>query len=343
MVKQRVKVTMEDVARLAEVSSATVSAVINGNVVVSPLRTKRVREAMEALDYHPDQVARSLKVGRTFVIGMVIPDVTNAFFPEVIRGVEDSARAAGYSVILCNSNEDSSQEERHLNVLFSRRVDGVLLAYADSAAAYDRLLRRRSPLVFFDRIPTGMHRGAVGTDNITASQEATRHLVELGHRDIAFVAGDLRLSPHADRLEGFRRAMHEFHLPIHDRYLEYGDLSVETGYRLCKKLARLESPPTAIISSNNKMMLGILRALRELDLHCPEQVSVIGFDDPMWTEFFNPPLTVVAQRGEEIGRRAFQMLLTKIEGKPVETDHRGELVLLDAALRIRQSTAPPCR
>ncbi len=331
---------MEDVARLADVSSATVSAVINGNVVVSPERTKRVRAAMEALDYHPDQVARSLKVGRTFVIGMVIPDVTNAFFPEVIRGVEDSARAAGYSVILCNSNEDSEQEERHLNVLFSRRVDGVLLAYTNHAAAYDRLHRRRFPLVFFDRIPTGVHRGAVGTDNIAASHEATRHMVQLGHRDIAFVMGDLRLSPHADRLEGFRRAMQEFHLPILDPYVEQGDLSVETGDRICRKLMSLPTPPTAIISSNNKMMLGILRALRELNLRCPEQVSVLGFDDPLWTEFFNPPLTVVAQRGEEIGRRAFSMLLSKIEGG---VDSRGELVLLDAALRVRRSTAPPCR
>lgn len=341
MARQTPKVTMEDVARLAGVSPATVSAVINGNVVVSPKRTKRVREAMEALDYHPDQVARSLKIGRTLVVGMVIPDVTNAYFPEVIRGVEDRARMAGYSVILCNSNEDGEQEERHLDVLLSRRVDGVLLAYANNPAACERLLRRNFPLVFFDRIPAGLHRGAVGTDNVAAAQQVINHLVALGHKDIAFVTGNLSLSPHADRLEGFRKAMQEHRLPILDPYLRHGDLSVETGCRMGHELLRLPSPPTAIVSSNNKMMLGILRALRELKVSCPEQVSVVGFDDPMWTEFFNPPLTVVAQQGEAIGRRAFEMLLSKIEGSGQE---RGaELVLLSASLRVRQSTSPPCR
>jgi DNA-binding LacI/PurR family transcriptional regulator len=262
---------------------------------------------------------------------------------EVIRGVEDSARAAGYSVILCNSNDDVAQEQRHLSVLSSRRVDGVLLAYANSAASYDRFWRRRFPLVFFDRIPAGMHRGAVGSNNVASSYAVTRHLIELGHRDIAFVTGDMRLSPHVDRLEGFRLAMQEFHLPILDHYVEHGTLSMDTGYRLCRKLLQLDLPPTAIISGNNRMMLGMLRALRELNLCCPEQISIAGFDDPMWTEFFNPPLTVVSQQGEEMGRRAFGMLLSKIEGKPIEAEIRGELVVLDTELRVRQSTGPPYR
>ena len=143
-----VKQTMRDVARLAGVSIATVSAVINGTVKVSEVRSKRVREAMEALDYYPDQVARSLKMGRTDVIGMVIPDITNVFFPQVIRGVEDAARKRGYSVILCDSNEDPEEERRHLDTLFSRRVDGVLIACSDSTAGYEHLMRRRFPIVF---------------------------------------------------------------------------------------------------------------------------------------------------------------------------------------------------
>jgi len=332
---------MKDVARLAGVSNATVSAVINGTATVSPDRSLRVRQAIEAIDYHPDQVARSLKVGRTLVIGMVIPDVTNTFFPAVIRGVEDAASIEGYSVILCNSNEDASQEQCHLNTLLSRRVDGVLLAYVDNSLSYDRLLRGRVPIVFFDRIPQVVHRGAVATDNAAACNMATQHLIKLGHSEIAFIAGNLRLSPHVDRLAGFRAAMQKNDLPIRDRFLKLGDLSSETGYRLGLELLHQDDPPTAVISSNSKMLLGLLRAIREAQFSCPERVSVIGFDDHVWSEFFNPPLTTVAQPCYEMGRMAFEMLLKRIGGEESETTQPGETVLLNAELHLRQSTAPP--
>jgi DNA-binding LacI/PurR family transcriptional regulator len=310
---------------------------------VSEKRTARVLEAMAAIDYSPDQIARSLKVGRTSVIGMVIPDVTNAFFPEVIRGVEDAARMHGYSVILCNSNEDPKQEERHLNMLSGRRVDGVLLACANNAAAYDRMLRRRFPIVFFDRIPESAHHGAVGTDNLDASYQATKHLIALGHRDIAFIAGNLSLSPHAKRLEGFRTAMQEANLTIGQQYLRLGNLQVESGYQNGLHLLQLPVPPTAIISSSNKMLLGLLRAMRERNVRCPDELSVIGFDDHLWSEFFDPPLTSVAQPSYEIGQLAFQMLLKEINGQADEHRTEGQVVLLKASLRVRSSTAPPRR
>jgi LacI family transcriptional regulator len=332
---------MQDVARLAGVSVATVSAVINGTATVSAKRSERVREAMAAIDYSPDQIARSLRVGRSGVIGMVIPDVTNAFFPEVIRGVEDSARQEGYSVILCNSNEDPEQEERHLNMLASRRVDGVLLACTNYAAAYDRLLRRRFPIVFFDRIPEVAHHGAVGTDNLDGSYQATLHLIEQGHRDIAFIAGNLLLSPHAKRLEGFRKAMGEAKIPVHDQYLRFGNLQLESGYQNGLQLLSLSNRPTAIISSSSKMLLGLLRAMRELDVRCPAQVSVIGFDDHVWSEFFHPPLTCVSQPSYDIGQRAFQMLLRRLQKDHEPTQMENQIVLLKAQLRVRESTAPP--
>jgi LacI family transcriptional regulator len=341
MSRQKRKYTMQDVARLAGVSVATVSAVINGTATVSARRTERVREAMAAIDYSPDQIARSLKMGRTSVIGMVIPDVTNAFFPEVIRGVEDGARTHGYSVILCNSNEDPEQEERHLNMLSGRRVDGVLLACTNNATAYDRMLRRRFPIVFFDRIPESPHQGAVGTDNLDASFQATRHLIEQGHRDIAFLAGNLSLSPHAKRLEGFRKAMQEANLPVSQQYLRLGNLQIESGYQNGLQLLELPAPPTAIVSSSSKMLLGLLRAMRERHVRCPEQLSVIGFDDHVWSEFFNPPLTSVAQPSYEIGRIAFEMLLKQLNRETDSQIVEGQVILLKATLRIRESTAPP--
>lgn len=336
-----VKNTMRDVARLAGVSVATVSAVINGTAVVSEKRSKRVRDAIEALDYYPDQVARSLKVGRTDVIGMVVPDITNIFFLEVIRGAEDAAREEGYSVILCDANENPEEERRHLNTLFSRRVDGVLIACSDPSAGYEHLMRRRFPIVFVDRIPRGLTRSAVSTDNVEAGLRAANHLIKLGHERIAFITGQLGLSPHYGRLEGFRRAMQARGLPIRGEYLREGDLRIETGRRLGLELLSLNPRPTAIISSNNKMLLGLTGAVAELGVPCPAGVSLVGFDDSVWTEHFTPGLTVIAQPAYEIGRASFAMLHSRMQQEDGETNDEPALKLLPAELRVRGSTAPP--
>lgn len=334
------KCTMRDVARLAGVSVATVSAVINSTAHVSERRTQRVREAMEALDYYPDQVARSLKVGRTDVIGMVIPDITNPFYPEVVRGVEDAAREQGYSVILCNSNEDPEQERRLLDTLFSRRVDGVVIACSDSSTAYDTLLRRRFPIVFVDRIPLGLTAGCVATDNVDAGFSATQHLIELGHERIAFIAGRLIVTPHADRLEGFRRAMQAHGLPVREEYLRMGSHTVEAGWQATAELLALKERPTALISSNNKMLMGLLGAVATLNVRCPGEVSIIGFDDYAWTEHFTPRLTMIGQASYQMGHTALEMLVSQVRAtgeKPKQ-----DMLLLKAELKVRDSTAPPC-
>lgn len=334
------KYTMRDVARLAGVSIATVSAVMNGTVTVSEKLTQKVMGAMKALDYHPDQVARSLKVGKTQVLGMVVPDLTNAFFPEVIQGAEDAARLQGYSIILCNSNEDPEQERRHLSTLFSRRVDGVLLACSDAAAAYDSLVRRRFPIVFLDRIPQGAPAG-VSTDHLDAGYKATRHLIELGHERIAFITGNLRHSPHFDRLGGFRKAMQEHNLPIREEYLKMGEWTLEGGYQSGIGLLRSAEPPTAIIPSNNRMLLGVLRAANELKVRCPEEVSLVGFDDFPWTQHITPPLTVLGQPAHAIGKKALEMLLVKIRAGEGKEESADSLVQLTAALKVRSSSAGP--
>jgi LacI family transcriptional regulator len=286
-----IKRTMRDVARLASVSVATVSAVINSSATVSETRAKRVRDAMEALDYYPDQVARSLKVGHTNVVGMIVPDITNNFFPQLIRGAEDAAR--------------------------------------------------RFPIVFVDRIPRGMVHGGVATDNVEAGARATNHLIDMGHERIAFITGKLGLSPHYGRLDGFRKAMQARGLPIREEFLREGDLEIETGRRLGIELLSLNPRPTAIISTNNRMLLGLVGAFNGLGIPCPEGVSVVGFDDAVWTEHFNPGMTVMAQPAFEIGKAAFDMLLTKMTATEAEEVEEPGLQLFPAQLRVRGSTAPP--
>lgn len=342
MPKKTTTTTMRDVARLADVSVATVSAVINGTAVVSPVRAERIRKAMEVLDYHADQIARSLKTGRTHVVGMVIPDVSNSFYPQVIMGAEEVARVANYSVILCNANEDAAQEQRQLATLFSHRVDGVLIACSDPEIAMDRLLRRRFPIVCFDRIPAGFRGDAVSTDNFAGGYEATRHLLKLGHKRIAVLAGRAQLSTHSGRLDGFRRAMQEADLVVRQEHCLIGGLKAEFGYDLGLSLFRSAEPPTGVFCSNNNMLLGFMRALGEAGVNCPRQISVVGFDDYAWTENFHPALTTVAQPARELGRRAMQLLLSRLEISSQEhVNAEYQRVVLPPELRVRASTAPP--
>jgi LacI family transcriptional regulator len=333
---------MRDVARLAGVSTSTVSAVINETVVVSPERRAKVLRAMEVLDYQPDAIARSLKTGRSNAIGIIVPDITNAFFPEVVRGAEEAAQAAGYSVLLCDSREDYNVEERQLSALFSRRVDGVIIACCVDSRAHESMVRRRVPVIFVDRLPPANSVNTVSTDNVQAGQIAAEHLIALGHQRIGMLAGHLDLSPHRDRLEGFRRAMQEAHLPILSEFLVTSNVQVEDGVRAGDQLLNLPDPPTAIIASNNKLLLGVLQAVDERGLTLPKDLSLLGIDDYLWNSHFNPTLTAVAQPTREIGRSSFELLLQMIS-QPLEEPAPVVQLRIPAELRVRKSTAPPTR
>ena len=336
---QRSKYTMKDVARLAGVSVTTVSVVINQTLPVSEERRKKVYAAMEALDYHPDAIARSLKTGRSRVIGIVVPDVTNAFYPEVVRGIEDAAQRLGYSVLLCDSNEDPVREQEHLKTLFSQRVDGILLGCCTDSTAYATLHRRGVPIVFLDRLPPVAIESSISTDNEQAAIMATQYLLALGHTRIALLAGHIGLTPHRDRMEGFRKAMQEASLPIRDEYLVTGQIQIPDGFEACRDLLRLPVPPTAIMVSNNKLLLGVLQAFEEEKIRIPDQVSVLGFDDYIWNRYFNPSITAVAQQTFAMGQQGFELLHTMMEGKGSAAAARH--VRLSAELRLRSSTAPP--
>jgi len=334
--------TMVDVARLADVSVGTVSAVLNMSSAVRPRLSERVQEAIRALDYHPNQIARSLKLQCTHTIGMVVPDIANPFFTSVVRGVEMEGQQRGYSIILCDTNEDLEQERRQLSILFSRRVDGVLISSSNYDAAKDRLTRRRFPIVFFDRIPRGYKGDAVLTDNASAAYRAVSYLIRLGHRRVAIIGSALDFSVAADRVEGYRKAMQEAGLPILTPYLQQGDFKLESGYRCGLELLSLPDPPTAIFSCNNLMTLGLMGAIVEQKIACPDQVSVLGFDDFDWAASFNPRLTAMAQQMLEMGRSAMEMLVQRIESPVADPEgEQGRIVVLEAELRVRDSTGPP--
>lgn len=332
--------TMRDVARLAGVSISTVSAVVNNKGIVSPELTARVEKAIEAMGFSPHEGARGLRIGRTHIIGLVLPDITNPFFVEVMRGVEDEAIKNGYEVMVCNSNDQAALETRHLNALHAQRVDGILLAPADSYAAREVLVRGRAPVVFVDCVPMMAKVTCVVTDNFQASYEAIRYLIGLGHQRIAVISGRLVHSTSIDRVEGCRKAMQETNFPFREESLRQGDSHIESGYRIGLNLLKSSEPPTAIFTLNNRMALGILRALRELGIPCPEHVSLMSFDDPDWAEVFSPSLTAIQQPTYEIGNRAVELLLQSIQQAEEESEVEPRQVLLKSSLRIRGSTAP---
>ena len=340
--------TIRDVSLLAEVSVATVSAVINGKPVVSEVLTKRVRHAIEALDYHPDFLARSLRMQRSHILGIVMPQFASSYYAEVLRGVEDVASQHGYSILVSNSRGDAEQERKEIFALISRRVDGILLATADPYFAYQRQFTRNFPLVLFDRFPPAFMGAVVATDNVGASVEATNHLIQLGHQRIAIIAGTKGISAADERIEGFRRAMNEAGLTVRQEYLKYGDFNMRGGWECALELIKLPLPPTAIFSHNYEMTLGLMRALAEMGVPCPQQVSILGFDDFVlgsdgfsWATMFSPKLTCVAQPSYEIGQRAAEALMKRTRQPEGENLGEEAFIRLPAELRIRESTAPP--
>ena len=296
---------------------------------------------MQALDYRPNELSRSLKSKRTRTVGVVVPDITNPFYAEAFRAIVSAAREQDITVILCDTNNDVSLERRHLDELYGRRVDGVLVACTDSRTSYDSVARRRLPTVFFELIPLAGLFMAVSTDHIAAGRLATRHLLELGHERIAFLTTNRHLSANAGRMEGFHSTMREARLPIKPEYLRHDLSGPQDGYAQMLELLGLPEPPTALLASSTAILLGVARALAEQGVNCPEEISLMGFDQINLAENFIPPLTTVAQPVTRIAGDAFRLLMSAGDARSSD-DSRGPVVeLLQPFLRIRCSTKEP--
>lgn len=342
MAKQRM-CTMREVAKFANVSISTVSAVINNKGIISPKLTARVLRAVRVLGYSPHQEARGLRVGRNHLIGMVIADVANPFYVGILRAFEHAAKDSGYDVMICDSDDQIDIEHSHLGALHARRVEGIVLAPVDSYAARAVALRSPVPMVFVDSVPLNAKVNCVVTNNSEASYEAINYLLRLGHRRIAVVSTRPFQSTTVERLEGCQRAMQEAGLPAREEYIPADMPEIEGAY-LCvlRFLGNSPEPPTAIFSINNRVSVGALQALRELAIPCPERVSVLGFDDPAWAVISKPALTSVRQPADEIGKCAVELLLRMIESAEEEVAKEPEQIVLKSSLHIRESTGIPC-
>jgi len=327
---------IREVARKAGVSISTVSRFLN-HKVVSPAAERRIEEAIRELGYLPNRIARSLKMKRTMTLGMVIPDITNPYFPEVVKGVDSAARAAGFNLVLANAGEDPMIEWEHLQTFRGLRCDGVVLIPAPSSG--DETERRRLlssyplPLVFVDRT-LNVERDHVVSDNRRSAGEAVRHLLRLGHTRIAMLDTTLEVSSHRERAEGYLQVMREAGLGPDPRLIIRSLPTVADGFASTVKLLEVSPPPTAFFAPSNRSTIGALQAVSARGMRCPEDISIVSFDDYEWQEAFRPRLTVVAQPAFLLGQRGAEVLIERITS---ETETDAEQVVLSSRLVVRES------
>jgi DNA-binding LacI/PurR family transcriptional regulator len=304
--------TIYDVAERAGVSIATVSAVLNRSAYVSPELTKRVKKAVDELDYTINHLAHSLQTRQTRTIGMLIPDVGNPdpFYGQVVRGAEDVLRRKGYLLILGHTYNRVEEQSRYLAAFRSRLVDGVLLFQAGGEdEELRRLLSKKRPIVFVGRIPTGIQADVVATDIGAGTRLGVEYLVGRGHRRIGLITVASSLSV---RIEGWRAAHIAHGLSAEENLVASGELSAESGYAAAQSLLRQPEQPTAIFVDNLVMTTGVLRAVQEARMKCPEQIELASSDDADWLDVFRPPITTVVQPSYELGTAAAELLLKRI-------------------------------
>jgi len=328
---------IKDVALRAGVSVTTVSHVVNGTRFVKEASRLRVEDAVRELGYVPSAVARSLKHNATRTFGMLIPNNSNPYFAEVLRGVELRCFAAGYNVILCNSNDDPKRQASHLRVLAEKRVDGLVLVSCNrDAGLMDIMGELKIPVVLLDREITGVACDLVEVDHLVGGLIATQHLLALGHPRVACLSGPAGLSVSSQRRAGWKQALAQAGVEREPGDLARGDFSPRGGYLAMQTLLKHDPRPTAVFVCNDLMAFGALAAAREAGIEVPGQLSIVSYDDIELAAYAVPPLTTVVQPKLQIGTLAAEMLLDRVDGKFGPPRQ----VMLEPLLKLRASTAP---
>ncbi len=328
---------IEDVAREAGVSTATVSRVLSGKPYVSEDLRKRVLDAVQTLSYRPSRVARSLRVQRSNILGLIVSDVQNPFFTTVARAVEDVAYQHQFSVFLCNTDEDPEKEALYIDLMLAEHVAGVIVTPSSSTSkAYRHLVDADVPVVALDRRVEGGDIDTVVVDNVSGAYEAVAHLIAEGHRRIGAVLGTRVSTTGEERYRGYARALEAHGIPLDPALVRSGVGRTGIGYEFTQELLALANPPTALFVGNNLLTIGALRAIQEQGLRIPVDIALASFDETDWMYFVRPALTVVAQPTYELGQIAAEMLLRRLDDKhapPQEVVLRPTLLIRDSSRR----------
>ena len=329
-------VRLKDIARDLNVSVMTVSKVVRGCADVGAETRSRVMARIKELNYQPNWVARSLAARRTFIIGLIVPDLMHSFFAEIAKGVSSTIRPLGYDVVICNSEEDGAVEASEVDRLLARQVDGLLIASAQpphSVDLFERIEARGVPYVLVDRRFADSSAPYVGADDEAIGRLATRHLLDRGCRRIAHIAGR-PLTPGAGRLKGYRDALAAARVTVPDSFVEHASDDA-TGYEAARRLLALPTRPDAIFGYNDPTAAGAMKAILENGLRIPEEIKVIGVGNVHYSDLLRVPLSTIDQSSASIGEQAADMLIKSIGAK---RRRPGKTVLIDPILVEREST-----
>jgi len=330
------QITMREIAEEAGVSIGTVSHVVNGTAGVRAKLKLRVLEAIQKLGFQPSALAQGMRRNRIRMLGIIVPDITNPFFPAVVRGAEDVAFKESYRVVLCNTDNEPAKEALYVAELRSFRASGLLIIPAAGSDLISELLADPSGIqkvVCIDRCPAGWTGDAVVALNENGAYQATKHLIQSGHRNLAVITGPTLLANSAERLKGFRKALSEARITISPEFIQEASFDSRSGYKAGMRLLRMLPRPTAILACNDMMALGVLHAMHELGLSCPEDVSLVGFDNLEFCEYTSPALTSVYQPGYQMGAAAARLLIDRING----LQDRPKRIVLETELKVRNS------
>ena len=312
----------------------------NPNVKIPEETRQRVLQAMEDLGYVPNILARGLRSGQTKTVGLVVPDNSNPFFAEVARAIEDEGNSNGYSVILCNSDDSAEKENDYINVLISKQIDGVIFISAGGSREILRKLQiSKTPFVVIDRGVPGIHADTVMLENQKGGYLATKHLLDLGHTDIACITGPSQYSPSAQRVDGYCKALTESRISPNQDLIIQGDFRMKSGGEAISQLLDLEKPPTAVFVCNDLMAIGAIQVAHSKGLKIPEDMSIVGFDDISLAQAIYPSLTTIAQPIMQIAEKVMSLLIRRIGDQEEATNNfEIEQVLFEPTLIIRDST-----
>ena len=330
-------VSIKDIAKSANVSYSTVSRALANSPRVKPETRDRIQQLALEMGYSPSAIARSLVTNRTQTIGIIATTITDLFQAEIIQAIEHTALDHDHSVILTQSGPESERELAELEALRERRVDGIILISIRTAGEYASVLQGSGiPLVFIND-PCNVDYGhSLRVDSFTGACEAVRHLLDLGHRRVAYIAGPNDNWDNDQRLAGYRHALLANDLPVEPTLIVGDGRRPEDGTRSMQQLLRLPSPPTAVFCYDDTVALGAIRAVHGADLRVPQDMSVVGFDDVHLASYFEPPLTTIAQPKRDMGRKAVEMVLAVLRN-----DEKVEDCVLPVGLVVRESTMPP--
>ncbi len=335
--------TLKDVARRAGVSAGMAGRVLGNYGSFSEATRRKVQSAAKAVHYSPNVIARALKTRLTKTVGVLVSDITTFFWTTMVRGIQDRAARDGFSVILCNSDEESHNEKTYLKTLIERSIDGLIICPTPDNHSYlRRLCRSGTPVVLVDRRIGGIGAPTIRVDNRSGAREAVSYLAGLGHRRIAIVKGIDGVETSDERYAGYAEALETNRLRVLPSLVKDGRFLKSRAFEATQELLRMKDRPSAIFVCNEPMASGCMLALKEGGVRIPQQVSLLGFDDPVWAEYTSPPLTTVSQPSYTMGMLAFDYLLSQITDRKKSAKYL-EDVILKTTLVMRESCAEPAR